>query len=78
MQQFASRDLMVSTLPEQSADVWGDEAQECGNCTDCTNNTRTERQKPKPHPKPKPKMSGQFAGDDDFAALQNQLRASRD
>lgn len=75
MQQFASRDLMVSTLPEQTVDVWGDEAQECGNCTDCTNNTRTERTKPKPHPKPKPNWKS--AGEDALVALQDQLRASR-
>jgi len=77
MQQFASRDLMVSTLPEQTADVWGDEEQNCGECTDCTNNTRTERQKPKPAPKPKPKPNWKSAGEDDLVALQDQLRATR-
>jgi hypothetical protein len=76
MQQFASRDLMVSTLPEQTADVWGDEEQACGDCTDCTNNTKTEH-KGKPKPPPKPKPNWKSAGEDDLVALQDQLRASR-
>ena len=75
MQQFASRDLMVSVLPEQTVELWGDEEQNCGDCTDCTNNTKTERPKPKPHPKPKPGWKS--AGDDELVALQDQLRAKR-
>ena len=80
MQQFASRDLMVSALPEQAVEMWGEEAQGCGDCTDCTNNTKTERQKPghpKPYPKPKPKMEWETAGDDELVALRDQLRAAR-
>jgi hypothetical protein len=74
MHQFASRDLMVSALPEQAGDMW-EEEQECGDCTACTNNTKTERPKPKPKPKPKPNWKS--AGDDDFVALREQLRATR-
>ena len=70
MQQFASRDLMVTELPEESVGEWGASG-DCGTCTNCTNNTRTER----PRPQPKPKL--QAAGEDEFSALQEQLRAAR-
>ncbi len=69
MQQFASRDLMVSALPEQAGETWGDEEQACGNCTDCTNNTKTER----PKPKPKPKPNWKSAGEEELLALRDQL-----
>jgi hypothetical protein len=66
MQEFASRDLMVSELPEVES-LTGD----CGGCT----NTGTSTQRPMPKPKPKP---GKDAADhDDFLALQEQLRAIR-
>ena len=64
MQQFASRDLMVSELPEVES-LSGD----CGGCT----NTGTSTQRPKPRPKP----AKELANDDDFLALQEQLRESR-
>ena len=73
MQQFASRDLMVSVLPERAGETWGEE-QDCGDCTDCTNNTKTERPHPKPTPKPKP---GWKSAEADLLALQDQLRAAR-
>jgi hypothetical protein len=66
MQQFASRDLMVSELPEVDS-LAGD----CGGCT----NTGTSTQRPKPKPKPKP--GKELADHDDLLALQEQLRASR-
>ena len=67
MQQFASRDLMVSALPERTGALWGEE-DEMSPCTACTNNTKTNR------PKPKPK----FAEESDLSALQEQLRAALD
>jgi len=66
MRQFASRDLMVATLPEESVDVWAAGA----DCTQCTDETQiaccpqTE--------KPTRGMAG-----DDLPALQEQLRAAR-
>ena len=64
MQQFASRDLMVSELPEVES-LTG----ECGACT----NTGTSTQRPKPTPKP----GKELANHGDLLALQEQLRASR-
>ncbi|HEV8148634.1 MAG TPA: hypothetical protein VGP61_00465 [Gemmatimonadales bacterium] len=64
MQEFASRDLMVSELPEVES-LTGD----CGGCT----NTGTSTQRPKPKPKP----GKELADHDDLLALQEQLRASR-
>ncbi len=69
MQQFASRDLMVTELPEESVGEWGANV-DCGDCTNCTNNTKTE--------KPKPKPDWKAAGEEEFSALQEQLRAARD
>jgi len=73
MQQFASRDLMVTELPEESVGEWGASG-ECGDCTGCTNNTKTER----PRPKPKPKPRWNAAAESDLPELQDQLRAMLD
>ena len=72
MQQFASRDLMVTELPEQAGDNW-EAMGDCVDCTSCTNNTSTS----KPRPKPKPKPNWKSAGDGDLLALQEQLRSVR-
>lgn len=65
MQQFASRDLMVATLPDASEE-WGAEA--CDDCSNCTNDTSTQR----PRPKPKPRADA-----DDLTALREQLKSAR-
>jgi hypothetical protein len=61
MQQFASRDLMASYLPEKSD--WQADG-ECGDCSNCTDNTG------------KP-PDEEYAGADDLAALREQLRRQR-
>ena len=67
MQQFASRDLMVATLPDGSEE-WGAEA--CDDCSNCTNDTSTQ----KPRPKPKPNWKAEA---DDLTALREQLKSAR-
>lgn len=64
MQQFASRDLMVSTLPETSLSADPD----CGNCTNCTACTDTGTATTE--------VKKQQASDADLAVLQEQLRAT--
>lgn len=43
MQRFASRDLMVTTLPQQGE--WAADGG-CDDCTNCTDNTAKPRPKP--------------------------------
>ncbi len=77
MQTFASRDLMVSTLPESEQELWDMAGNSCdgctndtkGGCSGCLDNT-TAKPRPKPHPKPKGESDG------GLEALQEQLRHS--
>jgi hypothetical protein len=77
MQIFASRDLMVATLPESEQDLWDMANNSCdgctndtkGGCSGCLDNTTA-----KPAPKPKPKPYGYAGADRDLEALQEQLR----
>jgi hypothetical protein len=65
MQPFASRDLMVSALPETSMGLEGD----CGNCTNCTACTDTGTSTTQ--------AKKDTAKNKDLSALQEQLRATR-
>ena len=58
MQQFASRDLMVSHLPEGSDWAADRECDDCSNCTDNTGKPPDE----------------EYAGAEDLDALREQLR----
>ena len=74
MQTFASRDLMVATLPETEQELWdmaGNSCEGCtndtkGGCSGCLDNTTAK-------PRPKPKY---FESHGDLEALQEQLRHS--
>ena len=74
MQPFASRDLMVASLPQSEQDLFAMSMNSCdgctndtkGGCSGCLNNTTA---RPKPKPKPKGAVSA-----DAFRALQEQLR----
>jgi hypothetical protein len=73
MQPFASRDLMVATLPESEQELWAMSGNSCNTCTNdtnggcsgCLSNTTA-----KPRPKPKPKDASVRR---DLDALRRQL-----
>ncbi|HEV8613380.1 MAG TPA: hypothetical protein VGQ73_07705 [Gemmatimonadales bacterium] len=63
MPRFASRDLMVATLPQDGDEAWEMAGSSCAGCTNDTKGACATK------PKPKPKA--------DLRALQEQLRALR-
>ena len=75
MQPFASRDLMVASLPQSEQDLFAMSMNSCdtctndtnGGCSGCLSNTTA-----KPKPKPKPKAEMDLLA---LSALQEQLRS---
>jgi hypothetical protein len=72
MSRFASRDLMVATLPQEADDEWALGMDSCGGCT---NDTKGGCACPTTEHKPKPKPGR--PGVHELGALQEQLRALR-
>lgn len=74
MQTFASRDLMVATLPESEQDLWEMSGNSCNTCTNDTNGGCSgclDNTTANPAPKPKPKG----VATRDLDALLDQLRS---